>query len=142
MQDNKFETNIPTKETARPLPNFHIHVSLSDLYIPTNGYPTYGIFCSKVGGPIVELQYITRSQKHECGNWERGRAVSFLVIFVSNFRYSVFAVRDGMGLYSPLTRLLILSSPFLMLPIRERSCSENTNSLKILIKRPLMQSSE
>ncbi len=86
--------------------------------------------------------YLTRSQKHECGNWERGRAVSFLGILVSNFRYSVFAVRDGMRLYSPLTRLLILSSPFLMLPIRERSCSENTDSLKILTKRPLMQSSE
>jgi hypothetical protein len=95
------------------------------------------VFSSKVGGAIVEL-YIIRSQKHACGNSERGRAVSFLGTFVSNFRYSVFAVRDGIGLYSPLTRLLILSSPFLMLPIRERSCSENI----ILTKKPLMQSSE
>jgi hypothetical protein len=31
----------------------------------------------------------------ECRNWERGRAVSFLGIFVSNFRYSVFAVRTS-----------------------------------------------
>jgi hypothetical protein len=31
-------------------------------------------------------------QKHECENWELGRAVSFLGIFVSNFLYSVFAV--------------------------------------------------
>jgi hypothetical protein len=23
----------------------------------------------------------------ECGNWERGRAVSFLGIYISNFRY-------------------------------------------------------
>ncbi len=30
----KFETNIPRNETARPRPNFCIHVSLSDLYIP------------------------------------------------------------------------------------------------------------
>jgi hypothetical protein len=29
----------------------------------------------------------------EIGNWERGRAVSFLEIFFSNFRYSAFAVR-------------------------------------------------
>ncbi len=35
---------------------------------------------------------INRSQKHDCKNWERGRAVSFLGIFVSNFRYCVLAV--------------------------------------------------
>ncbi len=29
---------------------------------------------------------------HECRNWECGRAVSFLRIFVLNFRYSVFEV--------------------------------------------------
>ncbi len=33
-------------------------------------------------------EYINRSQIHECRNWERGHAVSFLGIFVSNFRYS------------------------------------------------------
>ncbi len=32
---------------------------------------------------------INRSQIHECRNWERGRAVSFLGIFVSNFQYGV-----------------------------------------------------
>ncbi len=37
-------------------------------------------------------EYMNRSQRHECRNWERGRAVSFLEIFVSNFRYSAFAV--------------------------------------------------
>jgi hypothetical protein len=31
-----------------------------------------------------------RSQIHVCRNWERGRAVSFLEICVSNFRCSVF----------------------------------------------------
>jgi hypothetical protein len=31
----KFETNIPRKGTARHSPNFPIHVSVSDLYIPT-----------------------------------------------------------------------------------------------------------
>jgi hypothetical protein len=29
---------------------------------------------------------------HKCRNWEQGRAVSFLGIFFSNFRYSVLAV--------------------------------------------------
>ncbi len=35
---------------------------------------------------------INRSQTHECGNWESGRAILFLGIFVSNFRYCFFAV--------------------------------------------------
>ncbi len=32
---------------------------------------------------------MNRSQIHECRNWERGRAVSFLRIYKSDFRYSV-----------------------------------------------------
>ncbi len=67
------------------VPNFHIHVSVSDLYIPT------------IGPPILlaadqSWEFINRSQIHEYRNWERGRAVSFLGIFVSNFRYNAFAV--------------------------------------------------
>ncbi len=38
------------------------------------------------------ILYINHSQKHECRNRERGHAVSFLGIFVSNFQYSVIAV--------------------------------------------------
>ncbi len=38
------------------------------------------------------MGYIKNSQIHECRNWERGRTVSFLGIFVSNFRYIAFAV--------------------------------------------------
>jgi hypothetical protein len=30
-------------------------------------------------------EYINRSQTHECGNWDCGRAIPFLGIFVSNF---------------------------------------------------------
>jgi hypothetical protein len=37
-------------------------------------------------------EYINRTQKHECKNWDYGRAVHFLGIYVSNFRYSIFAV--------------------------------------------------
>ncbi len=33
-------------------------------------------------------EYKNCSQIHECGNWERGRAVSFLGVHVLNFRYS------------------------------------------------------
>jgi hypothetical protein len=54
-------------------PNFHIHVSVNDLYtfIPTQ--PIVGIYKSLT--------------KHEFRNWDRGHAVSFLGIFVLNFRY-------------------------------------------------------
>jgi hypothetical protein len=38
-------------------------------------------------------EYINRSQTHECGNWDCGRAIPFLGIFVSNFWYWFFAVR-------------------------------------------------
>jgi hypothetical protein len=64
------------------VPNFHIHTSVSDLYMPT------------IGSPILDQswEYINRSQILESRNWERGRTISFLGIFVSNFRYSVFAV--------------------------------------------------
>ncbi len=64
-------------------PNFHIHVSVSDLYIPTIGPP---IFLQQI------REYINRSQNHGCMNWDCSRAVPFLGIFVSNFRYCVFAL--------------------------------------------------
>ncbi len=72
----------------RLVPNFYIHVSVSDLYILMMVH----IFCCIV---FVNRswEYINRSQTHECGNWERGGAVSFLGIVVSpNFPYIAFAV--------------------------------------------------
>jgi len=45
--------------------------------------------------PISAFMYwehINRLQFHECRNWKRGRAVSFLGISVSNFRYGGFAL--------------------------------------------------
>jgi hypothetical protein len=48
-----------------------------------------------IGIPAVVIQYINRSQTHECGNWGCGRAISFLGIFVSNFLYWFFAVYIG-----------------------------------------------
>ncbi len=63
-------------------PNFHIHVSVNDLYIPRMD-PHF---------PAAEYadrswEYINRSQAHECGSWDCGRAIPFLVIFISNFQY-------------------------------------------------------
>jgi hypothetical protein len=37
-------------------------------------------------------EFINRSQTHECGNWDCGRASPFLGIFVSVFRFCFFAV--------------------------------------------------
>ncbi len=42
------------------------------------------ICCSKIGGLILGIYKLNRSQIHECGNWERGRAVSFLGIHKSD----------------------------------------------------------
>ncbi len=68
--------------------NFCIHVSASDLCIPTIGPPTM-LYC--VCGPIVAI-YKSLTDIYECIHWEQGHAVSFLEIFVSYFRYSALAV--------------------------------------------------
>ncbi len=49
------------------------------------------LFCC-IAFAVRAREYINRSQilVHEYGNWERGRAVSFLGIFVSNLWYSAF----------------------------------------------------
>ncbi len=62
-----FETNIPRKgiSGSHISPNFHIHASVSDLYISTIGLP---ILLEEICRPILGL-YINRSQTHECGNW-------------------------------------------------------------------------
>jgi hypothetical protein len=39
MHHRVYETNIPEKEVRSLSRNFHIHVSVSDLYIPTIGLP-------------------------------------------------------------------------------------------------------
>jgi len=40
------------------VPNFHIHVSVTDLYIPWTGLP---ILLQKIGGPIVGLYNLLRN---------------------------------------------------------------------------------
>ncbi len=47
-----------------------------------------------IGRSIMGI-YKSLAQTHECGNWDCGRAVPFLGIFVSNFRYWFFAVCGG-----------------------------------------------
>jgi len=65
------------------VPNFLIHVSVNNIYIPTMAPP---IFSRTDHGNIsITHKYIN------VGMWE-GRTVSFLGISVSNFLYSVFSV--------------------------------------------------
>ncbi len=62
----KFETNISKKGIERGLsPNFHIHLFLSDLYIPRIGLPILlqGNMWTDTGNVCIN-----RSQTHECGN--------------------------------------------------------------------------
>jgi hypothetical protein len=67
---------FPDMKLRGLVPNFHIHV------------PRFVLLfcCSKKGGPIVGIYKSLTDTVHECRNWERGRAVSFLGIFVLNFR--------------------------------------------------------
>ena len=54
------------KELRGHSPNFHIHVSVSDLYIPTIDQPIY----SAEGNMWTDLGNIHRSQTHEF--WKLG----------------------------------------------------------------------
>jgi hypothetical protein len=51
-QYRKLEKIFPEKELRGHSPNYHIHVSVSDLYIPTIDLP---ILLQEICGPILEL---------------------------------------------------------------------------------------
>jgi hypothetical protein len=85
-------------------PNFHIHVSMSDLYIPRIGSH---ISFSRIARSIVGI--LNRSQTQECGNLDSGRTISFLGIFVPNFLYWFFAVWFIQGILQLTTHLEIVS---------------------------------
>ncbi len=55
-----------------------IHVSVSDLYIPTIGLP---LLLREIVG---SWEYINRLQTHEYGNWDLGRAVFTYIIHNRN----------------------------------------------------------
>jgi hypothetical protein len=84
----KSEIYIPRHETARPRSQFP-HACIRERFIYSLDRSTYSAAAKQADR---SWEYINRWQIHEWRNWERGRAVSFLGIFVSNFLYSVFAV--------------------------------------------------
>jgi hypothetical protein len=55
---------FPEKEYRGLSPNFHIHVSVSELYFPTMGMP---VLLEEICRLI--LGNMNRSKTHECGNW-------------------------------------------------------------------------
>jgi hypothetical protein len=57
---------FPEKEYRGLSPNFHIYVSVSELYIPTMGLP---FLLEEILYVDQSWEYINRSQTHECGNW-------------------------------------------------------------------------
>jgi hypothetical protein len=99
-----------TKHCTENFPDFYIHVSVRYLYIPTTDPQMQ---CSKIGGLIVGI--------YKFRNWERGHAVSFLGILVSNFRYNVrypfnqsevslLPSRERLSLCTKPTHLILLIS--------------------------------
>jgi hypothetical protein len=72
------------------IPNFYIQISEQFIY-SHNRSAFFAVLRLRTDRGNT---YINCSQKHECRNWERGRAFSFLGICVSNFRYSAFAVHE------------------------------------------------
>ncbi len=67
-------------------------------------------------------EYINRSQTHECGICDCGRAIPFLRIFVSNFRYWFFAVCTGRNhiAHKSLAREVVFESVNSIVPCRMR----------------------
>ncbi len=74
---NKSIYVVPEKKLRGLSPNFHIHVSVSDLYITTIGPLIFLQQNRQTNGGNTVSVYINRSQKHECSNRDWGSAVSF-----------------------------------------------------------------
>jgi hypothetical protein len=79
---------FPGRKLRGLVTNFHIHLTVSDLYFSMIGLT---ILLQQNRGTVVEIYKSLTDIVHECSNWERGCEVSFLGIFVLNFRYSDFA---------------------------------------------------
>ncbi len=102
-QYRKFETNIPRKGTARPISTF---MCLWAIYkFPRSICPFY---CRKICGPILGMY---RSQTHECGNWDSGRAIPTKGIHVWDFRWSVCKHACKDDIYLQLENMMMTYAP-------------------------------
>ncbi len=71
----KFETNIPRKGIALHESQFP-HLRVCEWFLYSHDWSAY----SATGKYPGNILYINRSQTHECGNWDWGRAIPFLGI--------------------------------------------------------------
>ncbi len=76
---------FPEKELSCLSPNFHIHVLYMWAIFIVYSQSAYSATGKYVDG---SWEYINRSQKHGCGNWDWGRAIPFLGIHKWDFRCS------------------------------------------------------
>jgi hypothetical protein len=86
-QYRKFETDIPRKGIAQPRCSVLIFtfMFLLAIYILPQTVCLFG--CRKIGGPIMGIY----KYKHECGNWDCGRAIPCLGIHKWGFCCSEIA---------------------------------------------------
>jgi hypothetical protein len=104
---------FPEKELRGFSSNFHIHVSVSDLYVYSYDRSAYS-----VEGKSVDRswQYINCSQTHECGNWVGTKAAQFPFLeYINGIFVAVWLVRFAQRYttwfspqHSPLSFLLWL----------------------------------
>ncbi len=92
------------------IPNSYNYVSVSDLYISTIGLHT--LLQQNRWTDRGNIWYISRSHIHECGFWERGRAVSFLGIHISDLVHSILPFINFPSFQSPFS-CTPFSIPFL-----------------------------
>jgi hypothetical protein len=83
---------FPEEELRGHSPYFHIHMSVSDFYIPS----IVCLFCCR---KYVDWswEYINCTQEYECGNWDWGRAIPRKGIHKWNF----VAVHYEQGMLKP-----------------------------------------
>ncbi len=84
-QYRKFETNIPRKGIAKPQSQFS-HSCVCERFMYSHHRSAYSSAENMWTDP--GNIYVNRSQTHECGNWDWGRAIPRKGIHKWHFRFS------------------------------------------------------
>jgi hypothetical protein len=116
----RFETNIPSNETARPCSQIP-HSCICERLIYSHA------------GSANAIQQNRRTDRgnmiHGCGNWERGRADSFLGVFVSNCWYSAEETNSSTTIdYRAIEPIIIVFNISLL-----SACEHCKNSVTLML---------